>query len=332
MKAFCFILFSFLTVGAYGQYAPQAGLPGSTAINASSTSIVGWAAGCTVSRGYMDIADQSLGLAAAGDSTLAIGYADGSVVSLGDSGVAILTFDHPIYNGEGPDFAVFENGFRDPADSAHAFLELAFVEISSDGVNYFRFPATSLTSENVQIGNGDYLAATSINNLAGKYVSMNGTPFDLGELTGISGLDVNNVTHVRIVDVIGAISGHPSRDSAGRVINDPYPTPFPSGGFDLDAVGLINEVGVTEVKALPGGVSVSVFPNPATDRIMISVAGGIPAGLSATVKTISGSVVAVYSITEKSTVLPVAQYPAGMYYIVLQDAKGNKWVEKVARR
>ena len=59
---------------------------------------------------------------------------DGRVVSLGDGGVAILTFDTPLSDGPGPDFAVFENAFLE------TFLELAFVEVSSDDVNYFRFP------------------------------------------------------------------------------------------------------------------------------------------------------------------------------------------------
>ena len=30
-------------------------------------------------------------------------------------------------------------------------------------------------------------------------------------------------------------------DSQGHQINDPWPTNFPTGGFDLDAVGVINE-------------------------------------------------------------------------------------------
>ena len=55
------------------QYAPQAGISGSTAISASSSLFVGWATQCTVQRGYMDIAQPSLGYVSAGDSSLAIG-------------------------------------------------------------------------------------------------------------------------------------------------------------------------------------------------------------------------------------------------------------------
>ncbi len=332
MKTFLFFLLFLTGGGAYAQYAPQAGLPGSTAISASSSLLVGWATQCTVYRGFMDIADPSLGYASSGDSSMAIGPADHGGVSLGDSGVAVLTFDHPVYNGDGPDFAVFENGFRNTDDSTQAFLELAFVEVSSDGIIFFRFPAASLTPANVQLGNPDYVTASKLNNLAGKYVSMYGTPFDLEELSGIAGLDVNNVTHVRIVDVVGSIAGHSSHDSAGRVINDPYPTAFPSCGFDLDAVGLINEVGITQVSKLRDNVSVSVFPNPATDKVIVSIKGGIPAALSATLMTITGTVLQQCSLSQSNTALFIAQYPAGMYYLILCDANGNKWVEKVTKR
>src|SRR4051812_5611715 len=120
----CFVL---LFTSGRAQYAPQAGIMGSTAISATSSQFVGWATGCRVQRGYMDIANPSLGLASFGDSSMAIGAPDHGIVSLGDSGVATLTFMKPINNGTGPDFAVFENGFLNTANDSQAFLELAFV-------------------------------------------------------------------------------------------------------------------------------------------------------------------------------------------------------------
>ena len=332
MKAFLLFIFCFLAFGVYAQYAPQAGLSGSTAISASSSEFVAWATQCTIYRGLMNIADPSLGYASAGDSSLAIGPADDYTVSLGDSGVAVLTFAHPIYNGTGPDFAVFENGFVNPSNDSQAFLELGFVEVSSDGVNYTRFPAVSLTSDNVQITNDSYIYANNLHNLAGSYLAMYGTPFDLEELAGIPGLDINNITHVRIVDVIGDISGHSTYDSTGKAVNDPWPTPFPSCGFDLDAVGVINAVGVNDIKSLANNVSVSVFPNPASDKLFVSVKGQLPEGLNGTLTSITGNVLQQYNLPGDNNVLSVAQYPAGMYYLILCDANGNKWVEKVTKR
>jgi len=331
MRSFLTILlFAFVTIKAWAQYPAQAGLPGSTAISASSAAFVGWAQYCTVQRGLMNIADPSLGYASAGDSSSALGIADGAIVSLGDSGVATLTFASPVYNGPGADFAVFENGFIDVADATQAFLELAFVEVSSDGSNYFRFPSASLTQAQLQLGNGDYTTASNINNLAGKYVGTYGTPFDLSDMAGISGLDINHITHVRIVDAVGDITQHACRDADGRVINDPFPTPFPSSGFDLDAVGVLHNA-TTVVNAGPGSLPVSVYPNPATDYIIITADNSLGA-LQATVTTIAGTVLlSNMMIAQSKGSVSLQQFPAGMYYLTLQDTNGNKWVKKIIK-
>ncbi len=331
MKNVCLLLAClYCAFAAQAQYAPQAGLAGTTAISASSSLFVGWADQCTVQRGYMDIANHSLGTASAGNDTNALGAADNWIVSLGDSGVAVLTFQKPLYNGPGFDFAVFENGFVNTANDSEAFLELAFVEVSSDGVNYFRFPAISATPPGLQLGNGNYINACRLNNFAGKYIAMYGTPFDLDELAGISGLNVNRITHVRLVDVVGSVSGHSSFDSEDNIVNDPYPTPFPSCGFDLDAVGVIHQV-ETGVGVLGTDMVAGVYPNPASDVIVVSVKRQVIDKLTLTVTDITGAIVEQIVFSQPIQVLDVRQYPAGMYYLVLQDTNGNKWVEKVTK-
>lgn len=333
MRYIFFLLF--LLSGAFSavaQYAPQQGLPGSTAIGATSSVFVRWASQCTLRRGYIRIDSPSLGVTSYGDSTLAIGAPDHSVVSLGDSGVADLTFPGMIYDGPGPDFAVFENGFVNPGNDSQAYLELAFVEVSSDGVNYTRFPARSLTQINTQIaGSGDYMYANQIHNLAGKYAGGYGTPFDLQELAGSPNLDVNNISHVRIVDVVGSIGAHSSSDSAGRIINDPFPTNFPTGGFDLDAVGVIHHLGTANVTAITDKITLSTYPNPVTDKLVFDV-NRLTEQLSATITTVSGMVVYQNLSLSFRNEIDMEGYPAGMYYLVLQDANGSKWVEKVIKR
>jgi hypothetical protein len=319
------------SVSARAQYSPQAGLPGSIAISASSGLISGWATQCLIFRGFKDIANPSLGHASAGDSSLAIGPADNQTVSLGDSGVADLTFEFPIYNGDGADFAVFENGFVNTSNDSQAFLELGFVEVSSDGLNYFRFPANSLTQNKVQINNDNYIYANDLNNLAGSFTALNGTPFDLQELSGISGLDVNKVTHVRVIDVVGSISGHSSLDSAGRIINDPYPTPFASCGFDLDAVGVLHQTGRAGISKITGNFEVHTFPNPVTDRLSVSMTGMAPGGLSGSITDIEGKTIMSCSLSQNSTEIEVSQLPRGMYLFVLKDAAGTQWIEKVTK-
>ena len=47
---------------------------------------------------------------------------------------------------------------------------------------------------------------------------------------------------MKIIDVIGSIDyNFCNYDQYLNKINDPFPTPFPSSGFDLDAVGVINQ-------------------------------------------------------------------------------------------
>lgn len=62
----------------------------------------------------------------------------------------------------------------------------------------------------------------------------------MDELDGISQLlDVNAITQVRLIDVVGSINpAYGSTDALGNLINDPWSTPFATGGFDLDAVGV----------------------------------------------------------------------------------------------
>ena len=303
---FCVLLtvVSFIAVAAGGPYTE-------TGIYKGSSSLVAWATDCNVVRGLRNIADPGLGYVFYGSESDAINEADGTigdVVSLGDGGIATLTFDESIYitNGTGNDFAVFENGFAKGGGSG--FLELAFVEVSSDGVNFFGFDAVSLTPTNVQVGNITGLDPTNIHNLAGKHFMGYGTQFDLEELKDASAvLDVNSVTHIRIIDVVGFVepadvygdgivnfidfgifadaneiedcdihrvwtdgppagyeapdgvidmldfqifmtkwldeNDYSSCDINAHQINDPWPTPFEEGwgGFDLDAVGVMNK-------------------------------------------------------------------------------------------
>ena len=329
MKSFITTILSLFTLtAAHAQYAPQVGVPGSDAIHHSNPVFIGWATGCTVYRGYIDIADPNGGLVTAGTEAAGIGSVDNNIISLGDSGVALLTFATALYNGAGPDFAVFENGFLDPAGATNAFLEFAFVEVSSNGVDFFRFPAHSLTPTTPQIpGAGVYMDASLVNNLAGKYVSNYGTPFDLEDLVGTPNLDVNFITHIRLVDVVGAVNGaYGSVDTAGNLINDPYPTNFPIGGFDLDAVGAIHQYGL-DASSVARESKVSVYPNPVSNQLFIRGTGKY----QLTITDITGKVLQAQNISE-NTILSFSSYSAGMYYLQLQNETGEKWQEKIIKQ
>ena len=293
------------------QYAPAVGQSGSTAVSKDSIIILGWATQCTVSRGWQNISDQSLGKTTEGNQNSALGIADNNVVSLGDGGTAVLQFAQAIRNGPGPDFAVFENAFDD------LFLELAFVEVSSDGLNYFRFPAHSLTQTSTQVSTFGQLQTTQINNLAGKYRGGYGTPFDLEELKNTVGLDVMSITHIRIVDVVGSINDAYARfDTANNKINDPFPTPFPSGGFDLDAVavmhittGVVNSVKENQIK---------IYPNPSNGLLFINAKEDSDIELI----SIQGNLMISKMIYRGISKLDIRVLAKGVYFLRLENKHG----------
>lgn len=245
-------------------YAPAAGIAGSTAIESSSSLFVDWASGCTTARGLQNIMDVGGLYTTIGNNESAIGPADGFPISLGDRGMAVVTFLNPITNGDGFDFAVFENSFSD------SFLELAFVEVSSDGIHFFRFPSHSETQMVSQIDGFGSIDCRFINNLAGKYRVSFGTPFDLSDMPEDILLDKNRITHIKIIDVVGSIDpDFASYDGFGNIINDPFPTSFPSSGFDLDAVGVIHQtLGLGD---LPNKMNAKLYPIPAKQNVFLEL-------------------------------------------------------------
>lgn len=314
MKAIVFIFLINLCFFAKAQYPPAAGQAGSTAIPADSSCFVDWASGCNINRGFVNISDTTIlalssNHASYGSESDAIGIADNVVVSLGDAGSADIYFNVPLADGNGFDFAVFENPLTD------TFLELAFVEISSDGIHFFRIPAYSLTDTLVQTGGFGATDPTKIHNLAGKYRTMFGTPFDIAEAPDTFLLRKDSVTVVRLIDVVGSIApAYASRDCEGRIINDPFPTPFESCGFDLDAVGVIHNRSNTGFDDIQN--SVSVYPVPALDNIYLNVFDGESVSLF----SCSGQLVRIYE--ESSGTLDVSDLNAGMY--ILRTSTGRQ--------
>ena len=295
----------------HGPFCGAVGTEGCNAVAFNSNAIIGWATGCTVVRGPVDIANPDGPRVRYGTDSAGIGPATRSTtaaVSLGDGGTAVLTFDQPIRNIEGPDFAVFENSFND------SFLELAFVEVSTDGERYVRFPATSLTPTDRQTGTNGFTDPTMIHNLAGKFRVGYGTPFDLEELRDSAGIDIDSIVYVRLVDVVGTIDPqYATRDAEGRIINDPYPTAdtiWASGGFDLTGVAVLRStVGIDDVPS-PG---LSAYPNPAHGSLTVCGAEGSTARLY----TLTGRCVASLRVQPSGTRLDLSALPAGVYVLRL---------------
>ncbi|WP_158844028.1 T9SS type A sorting domain-containing protein [Algibacter sp. L1A34] len=306
------VLFSLVNLAIYGQsYAPSASADGTTAIHRDSDVFKSWATGVTVVRGPQNITNPTGDLANFGVPENAIDKSNDQIVSLGDGGTAILTFSIPIVNNAGFDFAVFENSFDG------LFLELGFVEVSSDGVTFFRFPSHSQTQTETQVASFGNLDATYINNLAGKYRGSYGTPFDLDDITDNILLDKSAITHVKIIDVIGTIDPtYATYDSYGNIVNDPYATPFGSSGFDLDAVGVINEATGLSLDAVNKANALSLYPNPAVSKLYVSRAGTIA------IYSITGSLVLKQLVSNKDTPVSIDRLKPGVYIVKLTTEVG----------
>ncbi len=205
--------------------------------------------------GYQDHALLELGYVDFGSPSDVLGSA-GTPFSLGDGGWITLSFNNAVRNGPGDDLVVFENGFAYNG----VFMELGFVEVSSDGVNFARLPA--LCRRTTQPGTWDSSDPASFYNLAGNLVG--GTGFDLQDLVTAGDplvadgtVNLNLIAYVRIVDVIGDIVGG-TVDYLGRPVADPYPTASGSGGMDLTGVAILN-IGTVPVEVAGWGDVKALF-------------------------------------------------------------------------
>ncbi len=211
----------------------------------------------SLDRGYQDYRQPELGLASFGSPGDCLG-SGGTAVSLGDGGAITLGFEVEIANGPGDDFVVFENGF----EWNGVFMELGFVEVSSNGVDFSRLPA--LCRRATQPGPWDTSDPDLFYNLAGNFVG--GTGFDLQDLIiaddpNVAGgiVDPDHIIFVRIVDVIGDVAdGGATQDHLGRATADPYPTAGESCGMDLTGVAVIN-TGVVAVEETTWGAVKSLY-------------------------------------------------------------------------
>jgi hypothetical protein len=159
-----------------------------------------------------------------------------------------VTFPKALRNGTGADFAVFENGFAFGSPNG-LFAEFAYVEVSTDGTNFARFPSI-FTNIAPVTGSGAFAGydVSNVYNLAGKHASGFGTPFNLDDLTGdplVLGnlIDLNNIQFVKLVDIPGNGS---FKDSQNNPILDNWLTTG-TGGFDFrlpvgQGIGAINIV------------------------------------------------------------------------------------------
>ncbi len=99
-------------------------------------------------------------------------------------------------------------------------------------------------------------------------------------------------------------------DQYGHLINDPYPTPFESGGFDLDGVGIIHQkmLGIKDLQ-----MYIEVIPNPFHDQIKIITQGDFTYSLYST----DGTLVSTDNATD-FCYLQASHLENGVYFLELR--------------
>jgi len=143
------------------------------------------------------------------------------VLALGRGGTIVLRFtDIAVVDGPGVDLLVFENAFR-VAGGATTYSERGIVSVSDDGVTWYEFPCASTDAE------GGYPGCAGVATVQAN--PANGISATDPAVAGGDGFDLATVglsraRYVRIVDAGDNRYGGTS------------------GGFDLDAVAVVNGV------------------------------------------------------------------------------------------
>jgi hypothetical protein len=175
------------------------------------------------------------------------------VLTLGEGGDVTLGFDLTLADGPGADLTVFENGFL-IGGGPSVFAELFFVEVSTDGATFARFPSRYAGSGSPMgayrgIGGGMPVIADVTTGLVDALDPLfsGGEALDLADLAQepavLSGaVDLGAVHFVRLVDPLPGAT-------------DSFGTPIAAGGgSDVDAVAVLNSAG-----ASPGGPTCDLF-------------------------------------------------------------------------
>jgi hypothetical protein len=178
-----------------------------------------------------------------------LGAPNGTVCSLGAGGFVTLQLGVTMVDGPGADFIVAENAFFAGA-VGHAFSEVFFVEVSSNGADFARVPA-AYYGPRVSPGAFGTVATSWYAGLAGvcpsfrngdlqDVVEAGGDAFDLAvlrthPLVVANRVQLNAITQVRFVDAVDGVD----LDARGVVVQDPGSP----GSADVDGITVIHHTG-----------------------------------------------------------------------------------------
>lgn len=187
------------------------------------------------------------------------------VLSLGDGGEIVLEFECGICDGPGPDFTVFENPFHAGGPDGALFVEVGIVAVSGDGESFVDFPFDPRTFAGLA-GRTPVLSHPDNGIDPTDPAVSGGDTFDLAEVGLVA------ARFVRITDPGAWIPDPGNRLPPGR-----------SGGFDLDAIAVVNACAPRTTPSLAptaanGGGTATPTPSPTSTATASATPTPTPSG------------------------------------------------------
>ena len=114
------------------------------------------------------------------------------------------------------------------------------------------------------------------------------------------------------------------------MVNDPWPTAFASGGFDLSAVGVVNS-SQNNIDNNNFSDNITIWPNPVSAGGIINVNTSNNAGISnINFKIIDLQGNTVINKNVNHTVISIPQnIKAGLYFIFITNSEGKIFTSKL---
>jgi hypothetical protein len=102
------------------------------------------------------------------------------------------------------------------------------------------------------------------------------------------------------------------------MINDPWPTPFPNGGFDLDAIGVIHQNTSVGLKENNLDDNLYLYPNPINkgEKLLLSTSKDI---LFVSVYNFSGQKI----LSTKENFISTSELTEGIYFIEVNSVNNS---------
>jgi len=212
------------------------------------------------------------------------GDANGSldVFAIGTGGEVVLALDTPALNGVGTDLIVYENPFQIVLGGFDTYIELLAVEVSSNGVDWARFPNDFDGPPGPYLQGANQLGAsvTWFDGFAGvmpaaanpplvnplDVVAGGGDAFDFDDLLDdplvqIGDVDLNFIRYVKLIDMEAGVDV----DTKGQLIWD---CGFPGfANADVDAICAVNST----LNGTPGRPAVDFELDAATGLLTLII-------------------------------------------------------------